>query len=157
MGLQPALSRILPPPVERIYDTDAGGPAEAQYQAMQRATESARALHATAVVDGLKFSRPLFAGIPVLVRGAGRQHSGLYYVESVTHNITRDEYKQSVSLWRNAVGLTGAEVFGRPAGGRLRRREKTWKTDPDPHCAKRSTASTRASSSTAAIPSAVDG
>ena len=47
-------------------------------------------------------------------RGAGRQHSGLYYVESVTHRISRDEYKQSVGLWRNAVGLTGAEVFVDP-------------------------------------------
>lgn len=114
MGLQPALSRIVPPPVERIHDTDADGPAEAQYQALQRATASARAIRATAEVDGVKFARPLFAGVPVLVRGAGRQHSGLYYVESVTHRISRDEYKQSVGLWRNAVGLTGAEVFVDP-------------------------------------------
>lgn len=114
MGREPALSRVLPPPVERVYDTDAGGPAEAQYQAMQHATESARAIHATAEVDGLKLNRPLFAGIPVLVRGAGQQHSGLYYVESVTHRISRDEYKQSVGLWRNAVGLTGAEIFTDP-------------------------------------------
>jgi hypothetical protein len=50
----------------------------------------------------------------VLVRGAGRLHSGLYYVQSVTHRITRDRYTQSFSAWRNAVGLTGAEVFFDP-------------------------------------------
>jgi hypothetical protein len=114
MGLEPALSRIVPPPVERVYGTDAASPAEAQYQATQRATESARTIRATAEVDGLKFARPLFAGVPVLVRGAGRQHSGLYYVDSVTHRISRDEYKQSVGMWRNAVGLTGAEIFVDP-------------------------------------------
>ena len=62
-------------------------------------------------VDGIKFARPLLAGLPVLVRGAGRQNSGLYYVQSVTHRISRDDYTQSFSAWRNAVGLTGAEVF----------------------------------------------
>ncbi len=37
---------------------------------------------ATGEVDGIKFGGPLRAGLPVLVRGAGRQNSGLYYVTS---------------------------------------------------------------------------
>jgi len=45
------------------------------------------------------------------VRGAGRENSGLYYVNSVTHRISRDDYAQSFSGWRNAVELTGAEIF----------------------------------------------
>ncbi len=114
MGMEPTLSRIVPPPVESDMGRDAASPAEAQYQAMQRATQSARTIRATAEIDGLKFGRPLFAGVPVLVRGAGRQNSGLYFVESVTHRISRDAYTQSVGLWRNAVGLTGAEVFVDP-------------------------------------------
>jgi hypothetical protein len=32
-------------------------------------------------------------------------------VETVTHRISRDNYTQSFTGWRNAVGLTGAEVF----------------------------------------------
>ena len=111
MGLEPALSRIIPPPIETPHGSDSASPAEAQYLATQRATKSARTIRATAEVDGLKYARPLFAGIPVLVRGAGRQNSGLYFVDSVTHHISRDEYRQSAGLWRNAVGLTGAEVF----------------------------------------------
>jgi hypothetical protein len=105
---------VIPPRIERIHDTDAASPAEAQHQAVQRTTESARSTRATAEVDGLKYARPILAGVPILVRGAGRLHSGLYHVESVTHRISRDAYTQSVSLWRNATSLTGAEVFVDP-------------------------------------------
>ena len=80
--------------------------------ALQQATDSGRAIRATAEVDGSSSTAP-FLRDPVLVRGAGQQHSGLYYVESVTHRISRDEYTQIVG-WRNAVGLTGAEIFADP-------------------------------------------
>jgi hypothetical protein len=111
MGREPTLKRILVPPVERMYGTDAANPAEVQAQALARATSTSRTIRATGEVDGIKYARPLLAGLPVLVRGAGQQHSGLYYVTSVTHRISRDDYTQSFSAWRNAVGLTGAEVF----------------------------------------------
>jgi hypothetical protein len=111
MGLEPTLLRIVPPPIERPGGTDAASPAEVQTQAFARANESSRALRARGEVDGVKYNRPLLVGLPVLVRGAGRQMSGLYYVDSVTHRISRDGYTQSFSAWRNAVGLTGAEVF----------------------------------------------
>jgi hypothetical protein len=117
MGKEPTLARILPPPIERMYCTDAANPAEMQAQALARATCSSRIIRATGEVDGIKYARPLLAGLPVLVRGAGRQHSGLYYVTSVTHRISRDDYVQSFSAWRNAVGLTGAEVFTDPLAG----------------------------------------
>ncbi|EAQ36162.1 hypothetical protein NB311A_01619 [Nitrobacter sp. Nb-311A] len=114
MGLEPALGRILPPPIMRPCATDAASPAEAQAQALAKANESSRAITAHGEIDGLKYARVLLAGLPVLVRGAGRQNSGLYYVQSVTHRISRDGYSQSFSAWRNAVGLTGAEVFVDP-------------------------------------------
>jgi hypothetical protein len=111
MGLEPTLLRIIPPPVERAPSTDAANPAEAQTQASARANASSRAVTAGGVVDGVKFRRPLRVGQPVLVRGAGRQSSGLYYVTRVSHRISQDGYDQSFRAWRNAVGLTGAEVF----------------------------------------------
>ena len=111
MGLEPTLNRILPPPIERPAGTDAASPAEAQAQAMARATTSSRSVRASGEVDGLKYKRLLLAGLPVLVRGAGRQMSGSYYVTSVSHRISRDGYTQSFSAWRNAVGLNGTEVF----------------------------------------------
>ncbi|HEY7427560.1 MAG TPA: hypothetical protein VH682_25235 [Gemmataceae bacterium] len=114
MGLVPALRRIDRPPLERPVASDAANPAEARTQALARATSSSRAIRATGEVDGLKYNRALLCGLPVLVRGAGGQQSGLYYVQSVTHRITRDNYTQTFSAWRNAVGLTGAEVFFDP-------------------------------------------
>ncbi len=114
MGLEPALNRIIPPPVERPAGCDAANPAEVQMQALARATSSSRTIQATGEVDGIKYARPLMVGLPVLVRGAGRQNSGLYYVNTVTHRISRDNYTQSFQAMRNAVGLTGAEVFFDP-------------------------------------------
>jgi hypothetical protein len=114
MGLEPTLARVIPPRVEIQYETDAANPAESQIKALARATESSRSVTASGEVDGLKYQRPLFVGMPVLIRGAGRQYSGLYQVERVTHRISRDSYSQSISVWRNAVGLTGAEVFVDP-------------------------------------------
>jgi hypothetical protein len=111
MGAEPTLLRITPPPVERAPSTDAANPAERQLHAQARADQSSRSVTASGQVDGLKFSRPLRAGQPVLVRGAGRQNSGLYYVTHVTHRISQDGYDQAFRAWRNAVGLTGAEVF----------------------------------------------
>jgi hypothetical protein len=111
MGLEPTLFRVLPPPVARQEPGCAANPTEGTLRALARASATSRAITATGEVDGIKFARPLRVGLPVLVRGAGRQNSGLYYVQSVTHRISRDDYRQSFTAWRNAMGLTGAEVF----------------------------------------------
>ena len=114
MGLEPALFRVIPPPVARQTPGCAANPTEATLRALAHASATSRAITAQGEVDGIKFARPLRVGLPVLVRGAGRQNSGLYYVQSVTHRISRDDYRQSFSAWRNAVGLTGAEIFFDP-------------------------------------------
>lgn len=111
MGMEPTLFRIFPPPVEQQFGDGAANPTEAQLRAMARASATSRAILAQGEVDGIKLARPLRVGLPVLVRGAGRQNSGLYYVDQVSHHISRDDYRQSFTAWRNAVGLTGAEVF----------------------------------------------
>jgi phage protein D len=49
----------------------------------------------------------------VLVKGAGSQYSGAYYVTRVTHKLTSDGgYSQSFEARRNARDLTGSEKFG---------------------------------------------
>ncbi|MGQ0445488.1 MAG: hypothetical protein ACT4O2_10285 [Beijerinckiaceae bacterium] len=111
MGLEPTLFRVVPPPVTRQRGGCIANPTEGQLRALAQASATSRAITATGEVDGIKFDRPLRAGLPVMVRGAGRQNSGLYYVQSVTHRISRDDYRQNFTAWRNAVGLTGAEVF----------------------------------------------
>jgi hypothetical protein len=111
MGLEPNLARILPPPVHREAENDAANVAEKLLRMTAAVTESAHSVTASGEVDGLKYARPLFPGMPVMVRGAGRQHSGAYLVTSVSHRISRDGYSQSFQALRNAVGMTGAEVF----------------------------------------------
>jgi hypothetical protein len=115
LGLEPTLNRILPPTIERFGAAHAAvNPAEAQLHALARASETSRSIRVDGAVDGAKFNRVLLPGMPVAIRGAGREHSGLYMVESVSHKITRDAYDQRFSGWRNAVGLTGAELFVDP-------------------------------------------
>ena len=114
MGLEPALFRIIPPPVARQLPVARPIRPRRSCGRLRSASATSRAITAQGEVDGIKFARPLRAGLPVLVRGAGRQNSGLYYVQSVTHRISRDDYRQSFTAWRNAVGLTGAEVFFDP-------------------------------------------
>jgi len=111
MGMEPALFRIVPLPMAQQFDDGAANPTEAQLRAMARASATSRAIRAHGEVDGIKLARPLRVGLPVLVRGAGRKNSGLYYVDQVSHHISRDDYRQSFTVWRNAALLTGAEVF----------------------------------------------
>lgn len=111
MGLEPSLARIIPPPIEVTGASDAANVAERTLQAFAEVTASARTVRASGELDGIKFARPLMPGLPVLVRGAGRQHSGLYLVTSVSHRMSRDGYTQGFEAIRNAVGLTGAEIF----------------------------------------------
>ena len=111
LGREPALQRIVPPPVARPSGTDAANAAELMAVAQSAVNRSSRCIQGSGDVDGLKYQRVLRPGLPVLVRGAGREHSGAYYVTQVSHSISRDSYIQRFSAWRNAVGLTGAEVF----------------------------------------------
>jgi hypothetical protein len=111
MGLEPSTVRVIPPAITRPWMRDAANPAEAILQARSLANRSARCLKGTGMADGLKFGRILRPGLPVTIRGAGRQHSGNYYVTKVTHTIERGRYTQRFEAWRNSVGLTGAELF----------------------------------------------
>lgn len=111
MGLEPSLLRILLPSIVRPAGTDAANPAELVALTQGIVNRSSRCLRGHGEVDGLEFGRVLRPGLPVLVRGAGREHSGLYYVTRVNHTISRERYSQNFQAWRNAVGLTGAEIF----------------------------------------------
>lgn len=57
----------------------------------------------TGSLDVMQYGQPLHARALVGVRGAGISYDGLYYVDSVTHNIKRGEYKQNFSLSRDGL------------------------------------------------------
>lgn len=88
--------------------TDIG---ELQTAAQAEVDRSAFAITAEGEVNTVAYGDVLRAKRPVLVRGAGKQFSGIYYVQRVTHTFTGDGYTQHFSLKRNASGLTGQENF----------------------------------------------
>jgi phage protein D len=53
---------------------------------------------------------------PVIIKGVGESHSGVYYVTHVTHRFTAEGYRQAFRVKRNALMPTGAEQFA-AAGG----------------------------------------
>jgi hypothetical protein len=114
LGLEPALMRVLPPPLRRPADTDAANPGELVTEAQSVVNRASRCLHGSGEVDALKYGKVLRPGQPVAIRGAGREYSGTYYVARVTHSLATDHYTQRFEAWRNAVGLTGAELFVDP-------------------------------------------
>jgi hypothetical protein len=62
------------------------------------------AVTASGNLDTLRYGDILRARRVVSIRGAGQLHDGLYYIESVTHNIKKGDYKQSFSLRREGIG-----------------------------------------------------
>ncbi len=109
-GLEPALSRVLPPGIVRPAGMGLATAAELQPAVQAIVNQSSWALVAEGTVGGEQgILRP---GGYLNVRGAGRSFSGSYYVTRVAHSIRRDgSHTQHFTAERNAVGLTGAEVF----------------------------------------------
>jgi hypothetical protein len=61
------------------------------------------AISGNGTLDVVRYGRPLQSRMLVGVRGAGLAYDGMYYVNSVTHNIKRGEYKQNFSLSRDGL------------------------------------------------------
>jgi hypothetical protein len=62
---------------------------------------------ATGTLDALRYGRLLQPRGLVGLRGAGLTYDGTYYVKSVTHSITKGEYKQRFTLTRDGtISLT---------------------------------------------------
>jgi hypothetical protein len=64
---------------------------------------STNAITVSGTLDVLRYGSVLRSRLLVGVRGAGITYDGLYYVDSVTHNIKRGEYKQSFQLSRDGL------------------------------------------------------
>jgi hypothetical protein len=64
---------------------------------------SSAAISVSGSLDVLRYGHVLRSRMLVGVRGAGMAYDGLYYVDSVTHDIKRGEYKQSFQLSRDGL------------------------------------------------------
>jgi hypothetical protein len=78
-------------------------PSEAANKALGILFSSADAITGSGSLDVLRYGHVLRARMMVGVRGAGLTYDGLYYVNSVTHNLKRGEYKQSFNLSRDGL------------------------------------------------------
>ena len=64
---------------------------------------SLSAVTASGELDGLRYGAVLNARSTVDLRGVGATFDGSYYVQSVTHSISKGQYKQRFSLKRDGV------------------------------------------------------
>jgi hypothetical protein len=78
--------------------------------AMAKASKAADCVKATGSLNVLRYGNLLLPRKLAGIRGAGTAFDGLYYVNSVTHEIKRGEYKQSFELTRNGLVSTLSSI-----------------------------------------------
>jgi hypothetical protein len=103
---QPPLgARPTPPARIRFTNDEAGvGVQRALKTVLGRLLKGAtNAITVSGSLDVLRYGRVLRSKALVGVRGAGLAYDGLYYVDSVTHDIKRGEFKQSFQLSRDGL------------------------------------------------------
>lgn len=103
--LNPPLGLIPPIPngFEMITNAAKLSPVQAAIIGIAKAAQGAQVVKGKGKLDVVRYGRPLKARELVGVRGAGSAFDGLYFVESVTDDIQRGEYKQSFTLARNGL------------------------------------------------------
>jgi len=100
----PLGARPTPPAkVEFASDVAQQRPDEAARGILGFLMNNAEAITANGSLDVLRYGQILRARMLVGVRGAGLAYDGMYYVNSVTHNIKRGEYKQNFTLARDGL------------------------------------------------------
>ncbi len=99
LGLRPT-----PPAKVEFHNSGARlAPDEAARDILSFLMNNSTAISGSGTLDVLHYGQALRARTLVGVRGAGPAYDGLYYVDSVTHNIKKGEYKQSFSLSRDGL------------------------------------------------------
>lgn len=103
--VRPPLGARLTPPakVEFAKGTTKLNPTDATLRVLGDLFQSSDAITGSGALDVPRYGRPLRSRMLVGVRGAGVAYDGLYYVNSVTHNLKRGEYKQNFSLSRDGL------------------------------------------------------
>ena len=103
--LRPPLGARLTPPSKVEFPSDMANldPADAAKKIIGKSFEAPLAISASGSLNVLRYGRILRSRMLVGVRGAGLAYDGMYFVDSVTHNIKRGEYKQNFSLSRDGL------------------------------------------------------
>jgi hypothetical protein len=103
--LRPPMGLRLTPPakIEFAKDGATQNPLKAAQMILGMMFNASDAISVSGSLDVLRYGQPLRSRMMVGVRGAGIAYDGFYYVNSVTHNIKRGEYKQSFQLSRDGL------------------------------------------------------
>jgi hypothetical protein len=103
--LRPPLGARISPPSKVEFADD--GTAQSFPKALQKILgmtfNASNSITVSGTLDVVRYGQVLRSRMLVGVRGAGLAYDGLYYVDSVTHNIKRGEYKQSFELSRDGL------------------------------------------------------
>lgn len=102
---KPSLGARPSPPAKLEYAKDAAKaePEEAARNILGVLINNNNGISASGSLDVMRYKQILRAHMLVGVRGAGLAYDGLYYVDSVTHNIKKGEYKQNFTLSRDGL------------------------------------------------------
>lgn len=112
LSSQPALLANQPNVRKAVFQGSGLTAAQAISRAQaQTDTSTDSVVTASGEMDSVRYGALLRARSLVGVRGVGHTYDGLYYVKSVTHNITRGSYKQSFSLSREGLGAISPVVI----------------------------------------------
>jgi hypothetical protein len=103
--LRPPLGARLTPPskVEFADNGTAQSPTKAIQKMLGMTFNASDSISVSGSLDVVRYGRVLRSRMLVGVRGASTAYDGLYYVNSVTHNIKRGEYKQNFQLSRDGL------------------------------------------------------
>jgi hypothetical protein len=97
---------LRPTPPAKIEFHNGGAqlqPDEAARDILSFLMNNSTAISGSGSLDVMHYGQMLRARTLVGVRGAGVAYDGFYYVDSVTHNIKKGEYKQNFSLSRDGL------------------------------------------------------
>lgn len=112
LALFPDLLKNIGNAKTKKYRANGGVNAIQAYAEAQATTDSSTdAVTATGELDGILYGDVLRARKLVGLRGVGFLHDGFYYVKSVTHRISKGEYKQSFTISREGLGSTTPAVI----------------------------------------------
>jgi hypothetical protein len=102
---KPPLGARLTPPARITFSDDMAdlAPDEAAKRAFGVLRDGSQAISGSGSLSVPRYGSILRSRMLVGVRGAGVAYDGMYYVESVTHNLKRGEYKQNFTLSRDGL------------------------------------------------------
>ena len=104
-ALRPPLGLRPTPPAKIEFANDGAvmKPDKAAKAILGSLLNSSQAISGNGSLDVMRYGQILQARMLVGVRGAGIAYDGMYYVETVTHNIKHGEYKQNFTLSRDGL------------------------------------------------------